>query len=214
MKKIAVGIILVLALIGFGLQPTRGKAVPVDLSALRSMPLVLGPFRASANNDMELTSSASITDGSIGLERTYRDDDGRKLEIVVVPQTIGQHVPLLCDRYGGYAIVSESQMSLPGIPKLRFNELTVRGNSDHLVTTCAYYWKTADGFFAPEPNHSLGLIAARWSDHQQGLFVNVCSVAGDTDQTTAEKALESLLGETYPEVSRLFPAVFRNSTKD
>ncbi|HEV2277591.1 MAG TPA: hypothetical protein VGS02_05430 [Acidobacteriaceae bacterium] len=214
MKRVFVGTILLLALLAFGLQPTKGKAVPVNLSALRAIPLTLGPFHAISTNDAELTGRASVTDGSVGLDRVYVNGAGTRTEITVIPQTIGQHVPLMCNRYGGYTIISETQTALPANPGVRFNRLTVRGSADHLVTTCLYYWKTADGVFVTRPNHSLGFIAVRWSDHQQGLFVNICAQGSDAVSPGTEQALQNLLDDSYPQIARAFPAVFRNSTKD
>ena len=214
MKKFFIVTILLLALLAFGLQTTKGKAVPVDLSALRAIPLTFGPFHAISSNDAELTSRASMTDGSVGLDRVYVNGAGTRTELAVVPQTIGQHVPLMCDRYGGYTIISETQSALPGNPGVRFNKLIVRGSADHLVSTCLYYWKTADGVFVTRPNHSLGFIAIRWSDHQQGLFVNACAQGGDVVSPDTEQALQNLLGESYSQIASVFPAVFRNSTKD
>lgn len=208
MKQLFVAIILLLVLIGFALQPTKGKAVPVNLAALRAMPLTLGTFHAVTNNDAELDSVRSTTDGGEGLDRTYIDGGGRKIEMVVEPQTIGQHVPLLCDRYSGNTIVSETQLALPSIPSVRFNELTLKDDSGKEVSTCLYYWKTDEGVFVPRPNHSLGMIAARWSDHQQGLLVNICASDEQAGAPGTTPAMEELLKQSYQQVERLYPAVF------
>ena len=208
MKTISVGLILLLALIGFALQPTRGRPVPVNLSALRHLPLTLGAFHAISGNDAELTSGPVVTDGSVGLERTYMNEAGTEFQIVVVPQTIGQHVPIMCDRYSGYTVMSESQLGLPNNPAVRFNVLTVRGNADGRVSTCLYYWKTAEGTFAPRPNHSLGMIAVRWSDHQQGLLVNVCSEGEQATAPDTQREMHTLLDASYQEIARLYSTVF------
>ena len=118
--------------------------------------------------------SPAYTDGSQGLQRDYRDDSGQVLNLYVAPQTIGQHVPLFCYRYTG-SILSETQLPMPGNPQLRFNHLVVRETATNTVSTCAYYWKTATGAFAPTPYHALGMIAVRWAEHQQGLLVFVCA---------------------------------------
>ena len=95
MKKVYVAAILVLAVFGFGLQPTKGKAVPVSLAALHSLPATLGAFHEIDNNDAELMASPAYTDGSQGLQRDYRDDSGQVLNLYVALQTIGQSRPPL-----------------------------------------------------------------------------------------------------------------------
>lgn len=208
MKKLFVGVVLLLALIGFALQPTKGRAVPVNLSALRQIPLTLGSFHAISGNDTELTNGPVVTDGSVGLERTYVNEAGTKFQIYVAPQTIGQHVPILCDRYSGYTIVSEAQLGLPDHPGVRFNSLTVRADADNRVSTCLYYWRTAEGTFVPRPNHSLGMIAVRWSDHQQGMLVNVCAEGENATAPSTQQEMEALLDTSYPEIARLYSTVF------
>ena len=212
MRAVYIGVILLLALIAFALQPTKGKPIPVDISALRAFPLTLGSFHAVSQNDAELAPGLSVTDGSVGLDRTYVDNNGRRFEMVVIPQTIGQHVPVLCDRYGGYTIVSETQMAMPENPQVRFNRLTLHATSGNADSTCNYFWKTANGSFVPKPNHSLGVIAARWSEHQQGLFVNICSE--DIGKQGAGADLAGVIEDSYIQAARLYPAVFRIPTKD
>ena len=208
MTRFFVGAIFVVALVGFALQPTTGRPVPVELSALRGMPLTLGDFTAVSDNSADLVTGPTITDGSDGLDRIYQDKAGRKYHLYVAPQTIGQHVPIQCDRYGGYRIISETQGTLREHPDVRFNELTVQSDADKAMSTCLYYWKTAGGSFVPKPNHSLGMVAVRWSDHQQGLLVNVCTTE-DVRSRDMQRSLEQLIDQSYPEVARLYPVVFR-----
>lgn len=211
MKKISVGMILLLALIGFGLQPTKGKPVPVDLSELRELPPTLGTFHEVTNNDAELANSPAYTDGSEGLERDYLDETGAKFNVYVAPQTIGQHVPIFCFRYGGYTILSETQHVLPDNTQIRFNRILVRDSSTSTVSTCVYFWKSANGVFVPEPNHSLGMIAVRWADHQQGLLVEICAKGQKASTPEADESLQRLLRSSYPEIEKLYPAVFRST---
>lgn len=214
MRKAFLPCIVLLALIGFALQPSKGRPAVVDLSPLRGFPHRIGDLHSTSDNDAILAPGRQATDGSVGLERYYGDGAGRRFYVYIAPQTIGQHAPIMCYRYGGYAVLSESQQVLAGGPQLRFNKLVVQDAASNKISTCVYYWKTADGIFVPRPNRSLGMIAARWSDHQQGLLVEICSEDDRAATPETEEILASLVRTTFPTVSELYPHVFSATTKD
>lgn len=213
MKKLFFPAILLCAVVGFALRPPAKRRISVNLAALTSFPTQLGEFHSVTDNNQVLLQNPS-DDNSLGLDRDYVDVAGTKINLYIVPQVIGSHAPPNCANYGGDSVLAFSRITLPSNPAISADHMMVQSADDNTLRSCLYYWKTADGTLSTDPKHSIGWMAWLWVQDHKGLQVRVCANGSDAAGPQTEKALQDFARATYPEAARLYPAVFRISTKD
>ena len=210
MKKLFFPTILLCSVIGFALRPAPRKLL-IYLPPLASFPNQLGDFHSLSDNNKVLAANPD-TDGSAGLERTYTNAAGTKVDLYIAPQVLGQHVPADCLNYAGSSILALSKVAIPGDPAINANRLYVQDGVDNTKSTCIYYWRTANGSFAPDPQHSIRSFVWSWNEQEPGVLVRICMKAPPADSET-EEALASLARASYSQTGRLYTAVFPNATK-
>jgi hypothetical protein len=210
MKKLFFPAILLCSVIGFALRPAPYKLV-IYLPPLASFPTHFGDFHTVSDNDKVLLQNPE-TDGSVGLERTYMNAAGTAVDVYIAPQMLGQHVPAECYNYAGASILSVSQLTLPGAPSFPADRMSLQDGVDDTRNTCLYYWKTATGSVAPDPNHAIRELASSWNHREPGILVRVCmKTPADNPQT--DEILAALARGSYSPAGSLYSAVFPDTTK-
>ena len=205
MKRLFFPVIVLTTVVAFALRPPAGKPFRVHLAPLATFPTQISAFRAVSDNN-QLLLSEPATDGSIGLDRVYTDDQGTRFDVYIAPQMLGQHVPATCLNYAGDSVLALSRRSLPGNPEIIVNQISVQPPGPVPTRTCLYYWKTADGSYAPAPKQSVGEMAWFWlSQNHAGVLVEIC-----TEQAGSSTLglMETFARASYPEAARLYPFIF------
>lgn len=210
MKRLFFPAILLCSVIGFALRPAPRKLL-IYLPPLASFPNQLGAFHTVSDNNKVLFANPD-TDGSVGLDRTYTNASGTTVDLYIAPQILGEHVPADCLNYAGSSILSLSKLTIPGDPAISANRLYVQDAVDNTKSTCVYYWRTANGSFAPDPEHSIRSFVWSWNVQQPGVLVRICMKAAPGDSGT-EETLASLVRASYSQTGRLYGAIFPNTTK-
>lgn len=202
MKRLFFPFIGIIAVVGFALQRPADKRLRI--APLADFPEQISVFRTVSGNN-ELLFSDPYTDGTVGLDRVYVDDHGTKLAVYIAPQILGQHAPPVCLNYSGDSLLALSQRVLPGDPAIIVNQISAQAPGTVTPRSCLYYWKTADGSFAPEPKHYVREMTWASIQHRPGVLVEICT---EQAGSTAGLAMEAFAQASYPEAAKLYARIF------